>query len=284
MNQVEYGALAELDMPPFVLALYIRCFRANMDYQSGVVSVSLSGMRQAMECHPPRGSTREPTKPSKSKIRHAVAFLLRCGLIELVQKGSIHSAQAAKYCCVLASFNAKRVFSAQNEERHESDTGTTRTVNSLEPSILKGCGENVVKFKKPDERHITDLTEQEDIYTRAQLIFDGQFSRLANSVGLVIPDEELEALFVAWQVTPDYEGVNASMATHFGQWRKYCASVRVNILRKTRGHYASGKQADGRYENSTARTLSRCKQQAIATGGVDFTVLDESPNRAGRKS
>tara|TARA_B100000614_G_scaffold237343_1_gene235508 strand:+ start:380 stop:1201 length:822 start_codon:yes stop_codon:yes gene_type:complete len=273
MNQLEMDALGDNELPPFAVALYVRCFRRNMDFATGCVFVSYRRMAQDMEHIPPRGSTKPSTRPSRGELRHAVDQLIRVSLIKLVAKGSLANNKAAEYRCAKAV-----AFLGAFEEQPESNQGTTNKQKSTQATTGKGLPPNVVNLRKNEEQHKPDKPIDDDVYAREEILFSDDWLALASSVGLVASKEQIESWFNVWRegdLTSTYRG----LSVHQKAWRKYCASIRANQVQQGGSNEVNQRNGTtgGQYRNATAETLGRCRERAQAGIGVgDFDFSDEA--------
>lgn len=274
MNQLELDALADNELPPLAVTLYVRCFSKNVDFDTGCVYVSYQGMSQSMEHRPPRGSTKPISRPTKNELRHAISQLEKAGLIKLHTKGSIAQNRAAKYLCLKAKASVR-----PNEEQHESNTGTTRRSNTTDPANLKALPKNVVNLRQSDEQHKPyKPKEDDDVYARASFEFDDEWVSLASMVGLSASHDQLSAWFTVWQ-QGESAHVYKSKSAHQQLWRKYCASIRANQVQQGGSNEVNQRNGatGGQYRNATAETLRRCRERAQAGIGVgDFDFSDEA--------
>lgn len=262
MNQRETDALCDNELPHLAVALYIRCFRANMDYTSGTVFVSYRGMAQALEHTPPRGSTTPASKPSKEQLRQAIRQLLRVGLIKLVEAGSLAHNRAAQYRCNLAFLGA-------NEEPHESHTGTPRSNPTTQTQATRGIAPNVVNFRNREEPHIPDKPIDDMKIARAELTFSEDWYRLATLTGLFASQEQIEAWFNLWR-EGDQLSVYRALTVHQQAWRKYCAAIRAKQIQQGNSNEIGKRTGTTNdYSNPTASTMQRCFERAEQGRGVD---------------
>jgi hypothetical protein len=259
MNQGEYEALDAETLPLEAVALYVRGFRRYMSYDTGLTLVSLASMRQRIEFVPPVGSTARPCKPTVQKVRSLIDSLVRHGLIRLVERGDKHTRKPAVFLCVLASSDLVRL----NEEQHENNTRTTRRSNTGNVVNLKArrvIGENLAKS---EEQHSSVISEQEDIYTREDLIFCDQFRAMAGQALLNVCDAELFGYFDAFKFSVKDDGAVKPLYVHLKAWRQYCVSIRNNLV-KNGGKNEICKPGAGVDEpkSATARTILRGLKRA----------------------
>lgn len=274
MNQAEYKALCDASLPFMAVVLYVRAFRRCMDYQTGLVSMSLRSLAMELEYHPVARSTDRPSRPTKAQVRHLVKRLIEVGLITVERKGDIEEARAAVFRCLLARTDSVR----PNEEQHMSAQGSAAQQARPQPNSGK-----VVQFKSstsktPHEQHVSDISDKDDddnACAREDLLFDDQFAAMAAQVGLVRPRQELEALFTQFRVSD--EGpvpIYRVKGQWLGKWRKYCAAVKTNQVRQ--GNYGGG-YANGKKVNATSCGLDASIEAARrnAENGDDLGILDE---------
>ena len=267
MNQRETDALCDNELPHLAVALYIRCFRANMDYTSGTVFVSYRGMAQALEHTPPRGSTTPASKPSKEQLRQAIRQLLRVGLIKLVEAGALAHNRAAQYRCNLAFLGA-------NEEPHENPTGTPRSNPTTQTQATRGIAPNVVNFRNREEPHIPDKPiDDDEMIARANLEFSAEWLALARSVGLAADEEQIHAWFVTWSEN-DSSHIYRAMTAHKKAWRNYCVKIKANRPNLGSGHHAQHKPHVSKYADEYERNCQSVQQCVEA--GIDGSVFEEA--------
>lgn len=267
MNQREYDALADNELPPLAVTLYIRCFRANMGFTDGCVFVSYRSMAQALEHIPPRGSTRPVSRPTKDELRHAIKQLLKTGLIKLVEAGSLAHNRAAQYRCAMAFLGA-------NEEHPENTTGTPRSSTTSQTQAGQGIAPNVVNFRNREEHPIPKQPiEDDEMIARAKLEFSDEWLALARSVGLAADTEQIHAWFVTWSEN-DSSHIYRAMTAHKKAWRNYCVKIKANTPMMGSGHHAQHRPNVSKYADEYQRNCESVQQCVEA--GIDGSVFEEA--------
>jgi hypothetical protein len=225
-------------------------------------------MRQRLEFVPPNGSTAKHVKPSVGKVRSLIDSLQRHGLVKLVEKGDKQRRKPAVFLCVLATCDLARL----NEEQHENNTRTTRGQKSSNVLNLKAYTQVAQKSEKQEEQHSSVYSEQEDIYTREDLVFCKQFKAMSQQAMLVVSDAELNDYFDSFRFSTKDDGSVKPLGLHLKAWRQYCVSVRANLRRGDDNAKRSkfGRTAGDSFEESR-RAAQQCREQ-----GIDGSVLDEA--------
>lgn len=284
MNQNEFVALADDTLPHAAVVLYVRCFRRFMNYQTGLVSMSLHRMIQELEFNPVQGSNSKPVKASREGVRGLVRHLLRVGLLQVVEKGSAQRNKAAIYRCLLARNDVQDYCGQFDGQPMNTQGGTT---HKTPPQANKTT---VVQFRNNQgthrgEQHRSGITVKEDIYiAREDLCWDDEFKHLAYLVGFAGQDDELEALFDAFRFAAKAVGVVKALFEHKNEWRGFCANVRAN--RKRQATLGGDDERQQRFTqprtNATHSTMRRTATSA-EHAAVGLDILDRGTASAGDK-
>lgn len=284
MNQQEYDALDDLTLSHSAVTLYVRGFRRFMNYETGNVAISLVRLSQILEFVPPQGSTKVMVKPTKANVRHLVDTLHRHGLIRCIKKGDITTRSPAIFHCTLATFSNKQVFSDQNHEQHESNTGTTREQNHRQPAPHIVNTENVLNFPKGHEQHRSAGSDKSNVCNaRAmhEISYTEPFIQIAKRCQLASVSDDDTLVFKAFQSSPRYRHKLQSDLEYQADWQSFCAywvaNRQANVKNtpvKSGAQHASHPQR----QNASAAEMQRSKAaaQRNAEHGIDIGILDQS--------
>ena len=243
MNQFEYSALSNEELPHEAKLLYVMEFRRYMDYETGVVGLrrrlSYSGMRTTLEVVRPRRS-RKPNQYYKDReVRYFIELLEKEGLIVRLDKPCVFRLPLATYGKI-----------CPDEQRHYSGTTAAQASNekegekSLKNNELRGgdgfCGEGLKQAAKHEQRHISDIYIYNNNNTfgmSADFCVSDEFWKICNQGG--VTSAEVQAawpLFVAHYVsTPDRLETQARWESLLVQWVRRSRNVgrkkaRVNAV------------------------------------------------------
>lgn len=283
MNAQEYEALDNIELTPFAVTLYIRCFRRYMNYADGTVSLAESLMKQSMEYVPPRGSKQPSEKPTRQKIRTAVEQLYRAGLVELLRKGDIKEGRTPLFLCRLATSDLVR----PNEEQPRNNQGTTnypKSSNITNINAFKSFDTLSQKTEEQPKTDYTDLEKREIACAREHLEYSQQWAWTAQANGLQVSEDEIKTIFEKWR---DSDSVNVIRANtqHIRLWQNYCKAIaKQNQAQQNQSFGGSHGQSQRpvKTSNVTANTLQDCIQRASAGIGTDDFDFSQNANGSGQ--
>lgn len=151
-NEREDDALQYL--PHADQVLYLRGFRANMDFDTGRVGerqrVSYRYFRELLEVQRQRGSTAPEVCPTREFVRASIGRLVRAGLVARVENPGHQVGDCMVFLLPLAHVG----FIRSNEEPHRNNTGTTTQENPVTARV----GSDMSHTSKNDMSHRNQYT------------------------------------------------------------------------------------------------------------------------------
>jgi hypothetical protein len=261
VNLSEHKALfAEPDISHVERSLYLY-LRWHMDFKTGVVGVtrriSYQGIAEHLEVVPVAGSQAREVRFSRDQIKRLLNKLIGRRWLEPLHRARTNGPVRMVFNFPLASSDSL----GSQEERQRCATGAPRQ----NPHSAR-----VFDFPKgvnlEEERHTSDLSVKEDIYTREALVFDEQFKIMAQQAKLGWDDVKLLALFDQFKASVKDDGSSKNLGQWLKIWRSYCVNVYANNVIRGDSN-AIDKQSGSKNSSSSAaastllRGLERHQQQ-----------------------
>nr|DAV09127.1 MAG TPA: Protein of unknown function (DUF1376) [Caudoviricetes sp.] len=114
-----------------------------------------------------------------------------------------------------------------------------------------------------DENTTTDDTDFGDYCTGEQLQFDGQHVRMAQTTGLVLPDNELRLRFDLFRCYGANANSLKSKSEWLNAWRTWCQREKVQHAKpKTNSGHSGNAESKPRSESPTQRAMRLAQQAA----------------------
>lgn len=292
MKHNEYALLFTPTLHPMARNLYL-AMRYCVDYQSGLVTVSYSKLRQLCSFEPPSKSKAEPFSPTVKHIRVWLSQLEKHELIEKAASGNAAKGESATWrLCQINKGTEQGHIETQQPRGLQAEQGHgTRAQEGHKKGTLQGHTQTQQPhglesqqghIGEPQQGHISVYTSVnknkyisgDQFLTANDLEFGQEFKSVANMVGLQLNPEQLQAAFVQFTSHRNKRHLTQSKADWLADWRGWCAKAKVyeagannHAKPNTNTQRFSGFK---RPQNSTAKVLDLARAHAARTAREDW--------------